>query len=142
MIIKAACALFGFSILTLMAMYGWGELRFRALPATEFGASTPVATLSEQLSEGLIEAQIYVLEDLKYRIDVQFSPDSSSSIASTMPPEVNLSMESMHMDGYDQPLELIGNGAWRSEGGLPMAGVWIMNVGYGDEFAEAHFTLK
>lgn len=142
MLIKAVCALIGLLILALVAPFVWGELRLGPESVSESGPSIPTATLSEQISDGLIEAQVFVLGNLAYRIEIQFSPGSTSSIPSTMPPEVILSMASMHMDGFDQPLELVGPGAWRSQGKIPMAGMWIMSVGYGDEFAEVLFAAE
>jgi hypothetical protein len=142
MLIKVFCALFGFLIITLLAMFAWGELRYGSQPSSEISELTAAATLSEQLSDGLIEAQVYVLGDLAYRIEIQFSPDSTSNIPSTMPPELNLGMELVHMDGFDQPLEMVGNGEWQSQGKVPMAGMWILNVGYGDDFAEVHFAVE
>ena len=142
MLIKIASALFGLPMLALAALFAWGALRSGPESQVDSGAAQPAATLSEQLADGLIEAQVYVLGDLAYRIEIQFSPGSTSTIPSTMPPEVHLTMVSMHMDGFDQPLELVGPGAWRSQGKIPMAGMWIMNVGYGDEFAELLFDAE
>lgn len=129
-------------MLALAALFVWVGLRSGPQPAPDSVAGQLAVALSEQLSDGLIEAQVYILGDLAYRIDIQFSPDSTSNIPSTMPPEVNLSMATMHMDGFDQPLELVGPGEWRSQGKIPMAGMWIMNVGYGDEFAEVLFVAE
>lgn len=142
MIIKAVCALIGLPVLALAALFIWGGLRSGPAPLSESDALIPAGILSEQLSDGMIEAQVYVLDNLAYRLEIQFSPNSNSNIPSTMPPEVNLSMESMHMDGFNQSLELVGNGAWQSQGVVPMAGRWIVNVGYGDEFAEMHFAAR
>ena len=142
MLIKIASALFGVPMLALAALFAWGGLRSGPQSEPDPRADQPAATLSEQLADGLIEAQVYVLGDLAYRIEIQFSPGSTSNIPSTMPPDVNFSMVSMHMDGFDQPLELVGPGAWRSKGKIPMAGMWIMNVGYGDEFAEVLFAAE
>ncbi len=142
MLIKVFCALFGFLIIALLAMFVWGELRYGLQSSSEIREVTAVATLSEQLSDGLIEAQVYVLGDLAYRIEIQFSPDSTSNIPSTMPPEINLGMELVHMDGFDQPLKMVGNGEWQSQGKVPEAGMWILNVGYGDDFAEVHFAVE
>jgi hypothetical protein len=134
MIVKIASALFGLPMLVLMALFAWGALRS--------GPEAETDSTAEQLSDGLIEAQVYMTGDLNYRIEVQFSPDPTSNIPSSMPPDVVLSMTTMHMDGFDQPLELVGPGAWRSKGKIPMAGMWIMNVGYGDEFAEVLFAAE
>lgn len=142
MIIKAVCALIGLPVLALVGLFVWGGLRSGPAPLSESDALIPAAILSEQLSDGMIEAQVYVLGNLGYRIEIQFSPSFTSNISSTMPPEVSLSMESMHMDGLNQPLELVGNGAWQGQGEVPMAGIWIVNVGYGDEFAEVPFAAR
>lgn len=142
MLIKIASALFGLPMLALAALLAWGALRTSPQSEPDPRAEQPAAILSEQLSDGLIEAQIYMTGDLNYRIEIQFSPEATSNIPSTMPPEVVLSMTTMHMDGFDQPLELLGPGEWRSQGKIPMAGMWIMNVGYGDEFAELLFAAE
>lgn len=142
MLIKIASALFGLPMLALAALLAWGALRTSPQSEPDPRADQPVAMLSEQLSDGLIEAQIYMTGNLNYRIEIQFSREATSNIPSTMPPEVVLSMTTMHMDGFDQPLELLGPGEWRSQGKIPMAGMWIMNVGYGDEFAEVLFAAE
>lgn len=142
MLTKIASALFGLPMLALAALFAWGALRSGPQSEPDPRTEQPVAILSEQLSDGLIEAQIYMTGDLNYRIEIQFSPEVTSNIPSTMPPEVVLSMTTLHMDGFDQPLELIGLGEWRSQGKIPMAGMWIMNVGYGDEFAEVLFAAE
>jgi hypothetical protein len=142
MLIKIASALFGLPMLALAALFAWGALRSGPQSDPDPGAERPAAILSEQLTEGLIEAQIYMIGDLNYRIEIQFSPEGTSTIPSSMPPEVVLSMTTMHMDSFDQPLELVGPGAWRSKGKMPMAGMWIMNIGYGEEFAEVLFAAE
>lgn len=139
MIAKITAALIGIPLLVLLAMLAWGGLRGPTVPTDQ---TQPAATLSEQLSEGLIEAQVYVLGDLSYRIEIQFSPDTTSNILSGMPPDVIMAMATMHMDGFDPPLELVGAGMWRTVGKLPMAGDWILNVGYGDDFAEVIFSVE
>ena len=142
MLIKIASVLFGLPMLALAALCAWRIVRSGPESEPDPGADQPAATLSEQFADGLIEAQVYVLGDLAYRIEIQFSPGSISNIPSSMPPVVNLSMVSMHMDGFDQTLKLVGPGAGRSKGKILMAGMWIINVGYGDEFAEVLFAAE
>ena len=142
MIAKIASAVIGILLLAFLALLVWGGLRGPTAPADGVDISQPAETLSEQLSEGLIEAQVYVLGDLSYRIDIQFSPEPTSTILDGMPPEVIMAMATMHMDGFDPPLELVGSGMWRTVGKLPMAGDWILNVGYGDDFAEVNFSVE
>lgn len=140
--LKILTAILGLPVVAFLVLLIWGGL-FRNPTAEPIDASGgPVAVMSEQLPDGLIEAQIYLTGNLGYQIDIQFSPEPSSTIAATMPPDVNLAMIDMHMDGYTLPLELIGDGAWRSKGKMPMAGKWIMSVGFGDDFAEITFDAK
>ena len=142
MIAKITSALIGVPLLAFLALLAWGGLRGPTAPTRTADQTQPAATLSEQLSEGLIEAQVYVLGDLSYRIDIQFSPDTTSTILSGMPPDVVLATATMHMDGFDPPLEFVGAGMWRTVGKLPMAGDRILNVGYGDDFAEVIFSVE
>lgn len=139
---KILAAFVGLPMLAFVVLLFWGGA-VQSPDAEPIDASGgPVAVMSEQLSDGLIEAQVYLTGNLGYQIDIQFSPEAGSTIAATMPPDVNLAMVDMHMDGYTLPLELIGSGAWRSKGKMPMAGKWIMSIGFGDEFAELTFDVK
>ena len=142
MIAKIASAVIGILLLAFLALLVWGGLRGPTAPADGADKSQPAATLSEQLSEGLIEAQIFMTGNLGYRIDIQFSPETSSTIPSISRPDVNLAMVDMHMDWYTLPLEMVGAGAWQSRGKMPMAGLWAISIGFGDEFAETTFTAR
>ncbi len=53
-----------------------------------------------------------------------------------MRPDVNFAMVEMHMDGFDPPLQLIEAGAGGRNLKLPMAGRWVVNVGFAEDFAE------
>lgn len=138
---RIIAAALGLAMLALVAVFAWGGSRGPAPAEQGLAGNGPAATLSEQLSEGLIEAQVHLSGGLDYRIDIQFSPDPTSTIPFSLRPEVNFSMADMHMDGFDPPLELVGAGVWRTQGKMPMAGRWIMSVGYGEEFAELSFRV-
>ena len=134
--------LFGFPMLALAALFAWGGLHDPAPSRAEGAIGKPAVILSEQLGDGLIEAQVYLPGDLTYRIDIQFSPDAASTVFYGARPDVVFAMADMHMDGFDPPLELVGTGAWRTQGKVPMAGRWILSVGYGEDFAEVMFLVK
>jgi hypothetical protein len=51
-------------------------------------------------------------------------------------------MAAMHMDGVTPPLALVETGVWRAKVELPMAGRWIVSVGFGEEFAEVEFDAR
>lgn len=59
-----------------------------------------------------------------------------------MRPDVNFAMVDMHMDGVVSPLELVEAGIWLANLTLPMAGRWVVSVGFGEEFAEVEFDAR
>lgn len=138
-IIAGALGLF---ILAFVAVFAWGGLRGFAPSEQRSADGNLVASLSEQLSEGKIEAQVYVSASLAYRIDIMFSPEPASTLQSSTRPDASLSMVEKHMDGIDLALDAMGDGAWRAQGQIPMAGRWIMNVGFGEEFADVTFEAR
>ena len=112
-------------------------------PAQSAGdMSGPAAMLSEQLSDGRIEAQVFSPGNRDIRLEVQFIPNSESTVPAGMQPEVIFVMANKHMDGFDPPLESTGPDAWRSSFKLPMAGRWLVSVGFGEEFAEMEFDAQ
>lgn len=139
---RLVAAFLGLLVVVFTGFFVWAALRGPNPPQRIAGEGSPVKTLSEQLSDGLIEAQVRALGNLTYEIGIQFSPEPNSVIAVGMPPDINISMETMHMDGFEPPLELVGAGAWRARGKMPMAGRWILSVGFGDEFVELTFDVK
>ena len=59
-----------------------------------------------------------------------------------MRPDVNFAMVDMHMDSIAPPLQLVEAGVWRADVKLPMAGRWVVSVGFGEEFAEVEFDAR
>lgn len=98
-----------------------------------------VATVSDALSDGLIEAQIFALGDREVLLEIQFSPNADAPKTARMRPVVNFAMVDMHIDGINPPLELVAAGVWRVYLKLPRAGRWLVNIGMGEDFAEAEF---
>jgi hypothetical protein len=82
------------------------------------------------------------LADLDVRLEIQFTPDADAFETAAMRPDVNFAMVEMHMDGFDPPLQLVEAGAWRANLKLPMAGRWVVNVGFAEDFAEVEFDAK
>lgn len=142
MILKIITALVGIPLMALIAMLVWTGLRGPTAQTDGSGQNQPAVTLKEQLTDGLFEAQVYLPGDKTYKIDIQFSPEPTSTIMNGMPPEVVMSMVTMGMEGFVPSLELVGAGMWRTAGKLPMAGDWILNVGYGDDFVEVRFNVQ
>ena len=119
----------------------WAALRQGNLADTPTG-DTPTALVSEVLSDGQLEAQIFALGDRNIRLEIQLTPDADAVAAPGPRPTVTFAMANMNMDGFDPPLELVGPGVWRSRFKLPMAGRWIVSVGVGEDFAEVEFDAQ
>lgn len=86
---KITAAIIGVPLIVLVAMLVWGGVRGPA-PATGAGdQSQPMAELSELLSEGLIEAQVYVVGKLTCRVEIQFCPEAGSTNLTGVPPRRN-----------------------------------------------------
>lgn len=111
-------------------------------PAAAQGYTTPAAEIAEDIVDGRIEAQMFVAADRSYRLEVQFIPSADSSLPVDTRPSASLAMQDEHMDGMDPPLRSMSSGKWQALGQLPKAGMWVVNVGVGDDFAEAEFKVE
>ena len=100
------------------------------------------AEVSEALSDGRMDVQVYALGGRDVRLEIQFMPDTDAGVAADMRPDVNFAMVDMHMDSIAPPLQLVEAGVWRADVKLPMAGRWVVSVGFGEEFAEVEFDAR
>lgn len=100
------------------------------------------AEVSEAFSDGRMDVQVYALGGRDVRVEIQFMPDTDAGAAAGMRPVVNFAMVDMHMDGIAPPLQLVEAGVWRADVELPMAGRWVVSVGFGEEFAEVEFDAR
>jgi hypothetical protein len=100
------------------------------------------AEVSEAFSDGRMDVQVYALGGRDVRVEIQFMPDTDAGAAAGMRPVVNFAMVDMHMDGIAPPLQLVEAGVWRADVKLPMAGRWVVSVGFGEEFAEVEFDAR
>ena len=130
---------FALGILALVGAFVWAAMRPPATVPIPSGGVAPTGSVSEMLSDGRLDVQVYTTGSRDVRIEIQFIPDADVVDAASMRPDVNFAMVEMHMDGLTPPLELVEAGVWRVNLKLPMAGLWIVNVGFGEEFAEIQF---
>ena len=100
------------------------------------------AEVSEAFSDGRMDVQVYALGNRDVRLEIQFTPDADAIESAAMRPDVNFAMLEMHMDGFDPPLQLVEAGVWRANLKLPMAGRWVVSVGFGEDRAEVEFDAK
>lgn len=126
-------------ILAFVGAFIWAALRPPASLQSAADGVAPTASVSETLSDGRLDVQVYALGSRDVRLEIQFLADADAVEPFSMRPDVSLAMADMHMDGLTPPLEMIEAGVWRINLKLPMAGRWIVSVGFGEEFAEIQF---
>ena len=129
-------------VLVFVGAFIWAALRPPASVQTSADGTAPTASVSETLSDGRLDVQIFALGNRNVRLEIQFMPDADALEMAAMRPDVNFAMVEMHMDGFDAPLQLVETGIWRANFKLPMAGRWVVNVGFGEDFAEVEFDAK
>ena len=129
------------AIVVFVGAFIWATLRqdVSSLPPA---SNTLTATISEVLSDGRIDAQIFALAGRDIRLEIQFAAVAGAVETVDLQPTVTFAMAEMHMYGIDPPLERVEAGVWRTRFRLPMAGRWIVSVGFGEEFAEVEFDAR
>jgi len=135
--IVVALGVFGFA-----GAFIWAALRPSTTGMTMPDGAKPTATVSEAISGGLLDMQVYVLGNLEVQLEIQLAPGADEAASADMPPDVNFAMLDMHMDGLVPPLELIGSGEWRARLRVPMAGRWVVSAGFGEDRAEVEFDAR
>ena len=136
---RALAILAALGIFMFVGTFIWAALRPPASVQTSPAGAAPTASVSEYLSDGQLDVQVFAPGNRVVRLEIQFKPDAESVVTSDMRPDVNFAMVVMHMDGFEPPLQLLGPGMWRAYFKLPMAGRWVANVGFGEDFVEVEF---
>lgn len=96
-------------------------------------SARPVATLEQPTSAGFLKAELFLLPELGYRLDLLVTLDPEASSPLTPSPTVMLEMEGMVMDRVEVPLELVAMAEFRARGSFPMPGRWLFRIGLEDE---------
>lgn len=94
----------GVAFLVFVAVFMGAGLRGTEPTQSAGVISGPAAMVSEQLSDGLIEAQVFSPGNREIRLEVQFMPNSESTVPAGMQPEVIFVMATMNMDGFGPAL--------------------------------------
>lgn len=129
-------------ILGFVGTFIWAALRPPAAVQTSAAGTAPTASVSESLSDGRLDIQVFTLGNRDVRLEIQFMPNADAVEAAAMRPDVNFAMVEMHMDGIDPSLQLVETGIWRANLKLPMAGRWVVSVGFGEDVAEVEFDAQ
>ncbi len=118
-------------VFALVAAFIWATVRTLDPRDTVADRDVPTAEVSEVLPDGRIDVQVYALGNRDVRLEIQFTPDADAIESAAMRPDVNFAMLEMHMAGV-----------WRANLKLPMAGRWVVSVGFGEDRAEVEFDAK
>lgn len=125
-----------------VGMFVWAAFRPAVSPQTIAEGAAPTASVSETLSDGRLDVQVYAIGNRNVRLDIQFKADADAAAMAGMRPDVYVAMVEMKMNEVDPPLQLVEPGVWRADVELPMAGRWVVNVGFSEEFVEVEFDAK
>lgn len=136
---RVLAILVALGVLGFVGAFVWAAMRPPTSVQTASDGDAPTASVSETLPDGRLDVQVYAMGNRDVRMEIQFMPDADAVEAVGMRPDINFAMVEMHTDGLTPPLELVEAGVWRVNLKLPMAGQWIVNVGFGEEFAEVQF---
>jgi hypothetical protein len=139
---RALASILALGVLAFVGVFIWTTVWTLDPRETTSADGSPTAAVSERLSDGQLDVQVFALSNQEVRLEIQFMPDTDAGAAAGMRPDVNFAMVDMHRDGFDPPLELVDEGVWRTEIKLPMAGRWVVSVGFGEEFAEVEFDAR
>ena len=139
---RALAVILAIGVVVFVGIFIWTTVWSLDPRDTAADGDAPTAQGSEQLSDGRIDVQVFVLGNRDVRLEIQFTPGADGTKTAGMRPDVSFAMVDMHMDGVAPPLGLVEAGVWRSNVKLPMAGRWIVSVGFGEEFAEVEFEAR
>ncbi len=139
---RALAVILALGVAFFVGVFIWTTVRTPDPRDTTSADPSATAEVSEVLSDGRIDVQVYALGDRDIRVEIQFMPDTDAGAAAGMRPDVSFAMVDMHMDGVAPPLQLVEAGVWRAEVKLPMAGRWAVSAGFGEEVAEVEFDAR
>lgn len=101
----------------------------------------PVAVLEQPTSGGLLRAELFLLPNLDYRLDLLVSLDPEAPGPQILRPTVILEMDGMGMGRTEPPLLLLGMGEFSASGTFQMPGQWRFRVGFGDELFDLRVAV-
>lgn len=129
-------------ILGFVGAFAWVAIRPApsAQPAGADGA--PTASISENLSDGRLDVEVFALGNRDVRLEIRFQPDAGTVAAAGGDPEVSVAMVGMQMGSIDPPLQQVEPGVWQADLSVAMAGRWIAYVGFDEQFAEVEFDAN
>lgn len=139
---RALAVILAIGVVVFVGIFIWTTVWTLDPRDTTAAGDAPTASVSERLSDGQLDVQVFALSNQEVRLEIQFMPNADAIETAGMRPDVNFAMAAMHMDGVTPPLALVEAGVWRAKVKLPMAGRWIVSVGFGEEFAEVEFDAR
>ena len=88
-------ALHAVGFLLFAEVFIWATIRPSAQGEASAAVPAATATLSEVLSDGRIEAQVFALGNKDVQLEIRFTPDADAIETAGMRPSVNFAMVEM-----------------------------------------------
>ena len=101
---RVLAVLVALCVLGFVGAFIWAAMRPPASVQTASYEVAPSASVSETLSDGRLDVQVYATGNRDVRMEIQFVPDADAVETAGMRPDANFAMVEMHMDGLTPPL--------------------------------------
>jgi hypothetical protein len=98
--------------------------------------------VSEEMPDGRVDISLQQVGEMTVVIAVKLAMDQETIDLFRIKPEATLAMEEMHMDGISPMFSEVGSGFWQGKVILPMAGLWVVSAGFGEEFIETTIDVQ
>jgi len=129
-------------ILTSLVALAFGAFVYFGAFANKSEDKYSTVTLSENMSDGLVNVSIRQIASMTLAIEVKLAATQDEINLLELKPEVSLAMDEMHMDGITPLFSTIGVGVWQGKVILPMVGPWVVSIGFGEEFIETKIDVR
>ncbi len=94
------------------------------------------------MPDGRINVIVTQPDDLRISIELTLAAPTTGIDLVQLQPVAVLAMDAMHMDGVSPVFSPLREGVWIADAILPMSGVWVMSIGFGEEFIETAFDVQ
>lgn len=140
LIARALSAILAGGLLVFVALMIGAVLWPRATPAPTVPQADAAAELSVQTDMGLLEAQVVLLPDLNYELDVHVDRDAEA--VGQIRPTLVLEMMDMNMEPVSPPLHVLSANEFHGAGRFSMPGRWRFQLGFGEDLHDLEVLVS
>lgn len=125
--------------LVLAALMTGAALWPRSTPAPAGLSADGAAELSVQTDMGLLEAQVTLLPDLAYELDVHVDRDADA--VGQIRPTLVISLMDTDIEPMKPPLHVLSANEFHGEGRFAMPGRWRFQLGFGEDLHDMEVVV-